>query len=214
VVDTNLSYNKINPYIHLQIRYNATIRWTRSVRASVTITFKNQRVPQRFRDKGLGPGAGRLGGPLDYATFVRVFVPAGARLVKQAGWTHPWSPGQAYGKTMLSGYLIVPSGTTRTVVLTYLVPPNIFVWSRGSGYRLVVPHQPGSHPDMLQVSVAADGGQAHSWHVAAPKEDHQFFVSLRTKPIIPVPLPEQSHVIVAPGHWIEPHAFLARPTRR
>jgi Protein of unknown function (DUF4012) len=211
VVDTNLSYNKINPYVHLSVGYDARIRRDRWLQSRLTVHFWNAPAPAALAQTGIGPGAGSLGKSEDYASFVRVYVPAGAQLTDQAGWTQPWSPGTAYGKTMLCGYVIVPAGQTRTITLSYIVPPNVFGWSQGTRYRLLVPHQPGSHPDSLRVSVTDEGGHAASWVVARPALDWQQTVPIVARPFSPIPLSRSPSTVVAPGHWIEPHAYLAAP---
>ena len=211
VVDTNLSYNKLNPYVHLQVRYQVRIRPDRWLQARLTLHLTNGPTPARQGQQGIGPGAGTLGGPLDYATFLRVYVPAGAQLVDQSGWTQPWTSGPAYGKTMFSGYLIVRHDRRASVHLEYVVPPNVFTWSGGREYRLLVPHQPGSHPDLLRVSIAPDGERDVSWAVPQPTLDWSRTVPIEARPIQPIPLPVAPPTVVAPGHWIEPHAYLGKP---
>jgi len=211
VVDTNLSYNKINPYVHFSGTYEVHVRSNRWLQSTLTLHFKNVPAPPRVANYGLGPGAGTLGSPDDYADFVRIYVPAGAALIDQSGWTQRWSPGPAYGKTMFSGYLIVRRGQARTVRLEYVVPPNVFTWSRGRTYRLFIQHQPGSRPDSFGVSVAHDGQPRFTWTLAHPSADWTRTVPVTPLPFQPVPLTVGPSSIVAPGHWIEPHAYLQAP---
>lgn len=209
VVDTNLSYNKISPYVQVRSRYQVGIRPDRWLDARLRITITDGPVPASFRLHGIGPGAGAYGGPLDYADFLRVYAPAGAQLVDQSGWTQPWSPGPAYGKMEFSGYLIVRNGQTRTVYLHYVTPPNVFTWSHGQRYRLLIQHQPGSHP-AFAVSVQ-DGSRSWTWTAAKPSVELSRTVGIGNRPFQAIPLPPEPRTVVAAGHWIEPHAFLATP---
>lgn len=210
IVDSNLSYDKINPYVHLSATYNVQIKHDRWLDAHLTIRIVNRPEPVYRMRQGMGPGAGALGGTDDYATFLRIYVPAGAELLGQRGWTQPWTPGPAYGKTMFCGYLIVRRGQTRAIQLHYIVPPNVFLPTHGRRYDLLVPHQPGSHPDEVRVAVRV-GGRRLTRVIRHP--DLAWTVSLPIPPlsIHPIPLPPAAPVRVAPGQWIEPHAYLSLP---
>jgi hypothetical protein len=212
VVDTNLSYNKINPWVRMSRNYTVTIQPNRWLRSTLDLTFTNL-APDRLAPFSIGPGYGRLGGPLDYADYVRVYVPNGAELIDQSGWTQPWSSGGAYGKTIFSGYLIVPHLQTRTVHLEYISPPNVFTWSHGRKYRLVVPHQPGSQPRDVRITLSIGGRATRSWNLSAPRAQWSVTVPIPYRPFAPIPLAKQPGVVVAPGHWIEPYAYLAPPHR-
>ena len=71
VVDTNLSYNKINPYVRIGYRDAVTIRPDRWLDVRLTIHLKNGPLPARVANKGIGPGAGLLGPPSEYADYIR-----------------------------------------------------------------------------------------------------------------------------------------------
>jgi Protein of unknown function (DUF4012) len=213
VVNTNLSYNKINQFVHLTSAYDVRIRPDRWLDAHLAVHVQNVPAPPAIARKGFGPGAGSLGGTDDYATFLRIYTPPGAQLIDQTGWTQPWSQGPAYGGTMFSGYLIVPHGTARTVRLHYTMPPNVFRASQGNRYTLLVPHQPGSAPDALHVTLIHDGGRS-TWSVTHPSLDWSVSVPIDAQPFHPIPLPKLPPPATAPGAWVEPHAFLAVPNPR
>jgi Protein of unknown function (DUF4012) len=210
VVDTNLSYNKINPYVHMQSAYTVRVRADRWLDAQLTIHLHNVPAPPAIAQFGFGPGAGKLGGPDDYATFLRIYVPPGAALIDQSGWTQPWLQGPAYGGTMFSGYLLVPRGATRTVRLHYIVPPNVFLPSRGQRYTLLLPHQPGSSPDEVRIRVIHDG-ITRSWLITRPTLDWRVTLPISSRPFHPIPLAYVPPPATNPGGWVEPHAFLAAP---
>lgn len=214
-VDTNLSYNKINPYVRTRDSYRATVHPDGWIHARLTLTYTNTPAPSRLAPPspdlgpGEGPGGGTLGGWDDYADYVRVLVPAGAELIDQNGWTQPWYPGPAYAREMFSGYLIVPSGQSRTVTLDYVIPANA---TAGQTYHLLVQHQPGSGSHALTVEVRA-GRHVRRWS-AQLSSDAQFSTALAGIHPHPIPLPRTpAHPQVLPGSWIEPHAYLAPPTR-
>lgn len=206
VVHSNLSYNKINAYVHVRTAYHVTVRQDRWLQSDLTLTFHNVPAPAYIYDGSYGPGAGRTGVPADYADYVRVLVPAGAQLLHQSGWTTEWSPGPAYGKTELGGYIIVRKGQTRTVHLSYVTPPNVFSWSQGRDYRLTVQHQPGMTLDRLDVSVSVDGHR-YQRSIRSPSSDWSVSLPVSRRSYHPLPLPNNPFPVVAPGHWIEPHTY-------
>jgi Protein of unknown function (DUF4012) len=210
VVDTNIGWSKINQFVHLSTTYRATIRPDNWLDSQLTMHFTNVPAPASDRAQGWqGPGLGRLGSWDDYGTFLRIYVPAGAELIHQSGWYQPWSPGPAYGKTMFSGYVIARAGRSVTVRLRYLLPPNVFTWSGGKRYRLVVQHQPGDYPKRWSMSVRQSNGRSRSWTVSHPTVDWVGSFAIKPHPVHPIPLPYQEPPLVIPGHWIEPHTFLA-----
>jgi hypothetical protein len=212
VVDTNFSYNKLSKYVHTAVTYNVRVRPDRWLDAHLTVSYRNVGAPASLERQGWwGPGAGRLGAWNDYASFLRIFVPAGAEILSQSGWYQPWTPGSAYGKTMFSGYVIVRAGRTSTVRLHYVVPPNVFNASHGREYRLTVQHQPGSLPGRWAISVAAGGKQILSRVVPHPVGDLTAAAAVQPGPYTPIPLTRDGSGVVAPGHVIEPHAYLRAP---
>jgi Protein of unknown function (DUF4012) len=215
LVDSNIAYNHVSPYVHIGLSYQATVRRDRWLDVHLKIHMKDGPVPPRVltQYKSYGPGAGLLGKNTDYADFVRIFAPAGAQLVDQAGWTQPWTPGTVYRKTMFCGYVIVPYLQSRTIDLHYIVPPNVFTKTNGTSYRLLIQRQPGSHLDWIRVGVRdAAGGPVRSWNVPHPLTDSRFSAPVRALPFSPIPLAQTAlRPAVKPGSLIEPHAFLARP---
>lgn len=209
IVDSNMSYNKINPEVTMTTTDDVRIRTDRWLDVRLTIRIHNAAHAHPGQE-GYGPGGGTLGGPLDYADFLRIYAATGAQLIEQSGWTQPWESGPAYGKTMFCGYNIVLDGQTNTIRLHYVVPPNVFTWSHGRTYRLYLQHQSGSHPT---VTVRADAGTGHirTWKLGALQRDVDLRTSIPARAFQPIPLAAQPPLIVAPGHLIEPHALLSGP---
>lgn len=212
VVDSNLSDNKINDYVHSSVTYSVTIQRNCWLQGHLTIRIHNTPAPPQIAKEGNGPDFGRRGGRDDYADFVRVYVPAGALLGEQSGWLQTWSEGPAYGKTMFSGYIIVHRGETRTVRLQYLIPPNVLTPAGGRAYRIVVQHQPGSNPDFFAFSLTDRTGRHFSFKDVKPTADAAHTVEIRPCSASPIPLPRSVRPTVAPGQEIEPHTRLVHVT--
>ncbi len=211
LVDSNLSFNKINPYVHESVRYNVTVRPDRWLDARLAVRFWNEPEPADRMSQGVGPGGGMLGGPDDYASYLRVLVPAGGQLVDQSGWTDPWTPGPAYGKTEFPGYVIVRRGKTAVIRLHYVVPPNALSWSGGRRYGLVLQHQPGSHPDSVVVTLHDALGGTRTWRLMHPDRQWSITAPIVPRAIQPIPLPRQPPPVVSPNHWLEPHLYFQGP---
>jgi hypothetical protein len=62
VVDTNLSYNKINPFVHTEQRYQVRVRADRWLDATLTLRITDGPVPQYIATQSFGPGGVRLAG--------------------------------------------------------------------------------------------------------------------------------------------------------
>src|SRR5207248_2833075 len=109
------------------------------------------------------------------------------------------------------GYLLVPVNQSRTITLHYVTPPNVFTTTHGSRYHLVVQHQPGSHPEAIDVHLTDGANKVAGWALSKPMQDIRLSAPLRRRPFTPIPLPKPVRPVVQPGNWIEPHAFLAAP---
>ena len=154
VVDTNTSANKVNDRVYQRIAYRAVVQPDRAILATLTLTYTNtadraNTPPYRLY---LGPPNN---GRANYGDFVRVFVPAGSRLLTGAGFDQPWPTTMAHGKTQFSGYLALESHQTRVVTLRYRVPANA---AAGRRYTLLVQRQSGSFLSPLEVAVAPGPG--------------------------------------------------------
>jgi hypothetical protein len=112
---------------------------------------------------------------------------------------------------MFSGYLIVRARQTKVITLQYVIPPNVFSWSHGRLYRLVVPHQPGSHREGVRITVSEVGEGRHVWVIPDPNQDWSGTIPIARVPFSPIPLSYAPPAVVAPGHWVEPYAYLAKP---
>jgi len=155
IVDTNWSYNKLNPYVRERARYQVDIQPDLSLNATLTIHYHVKPSPANL--EGQGPGYGLEGTKHDYEDLLRVFVPRGAHLTGASG-IDLWAPAPAYGLTQFAGRLLVRAGQTRTVTFRYRIPANALSSYDGKHYRLTVRRQPGSNLPAVQVIVHARGG--------------------------------------------------------
>ena len=77
-----------------------------------------------------------------YFDYLRVYVPGGAQLLDAQGFeqdTVQQGSGEA-GTTILSGFVVTPSGTEEDVVLRYQLPASVI---QGDTYRLRLQKQAG-----------------------------------------------------------------------
>ncbi len=153
IVDDNLSYNKLNPYVHETATYDIALRRDWRIEATLTLKYHVSTSPANL--EGAGPGLGKWGTKHDYQDFVRVYVPAGARLLHMTG-ADPWPQTAAYGLTQFAGRLIVRENRTQQVTLRYEIPGSAIA-SNNSKYRLTVRQQPGSNIAVLNVILRTGG---------------------------------------------------------
>ncbi len=139
---SNMSGAKANMFVSEKITKDATVNSDGTVTTKLTVDYKN---PYKGSDCGLESGGLCLNAPL--RNWVRVFVPAGSKLVDSRGAQSPKDgkavPMDTYdslGKTVFEGFLIVnPLGTAK-LELTYTSP----VSQTDGKYKLLIQRQPGS----------------------------------------------------------------------
>lgn len=85
------------------------------------------------------------------ADYLRVYVPAGARLASVSGLTDPQRARQVDGLTEFAGFLDLPAGQRQRVRLHYWLPPRLPARWSASGYVLSVPKQPGTDGHRLVI---------------------------------------------------------------
>jgi Protein of unknown function (DUF4012) len=155
VIDDNRSYNKINPYVHESADYQVEVGSDLWLNATLTLRYYVAPSPADLH--GVGPAYGLEGSKHDYEDFLRVYVPAGARLVGMSGIDR-WAPAPAYGLTQFAGRLLIREGQTRIVTIRYRVPANALAPLGGSRYALTVRRQPGGDLTALHVVVRSGSG--------------------------------------------------------
>ncbi len=139
---SNMGGAKSNMFVSEKMVKDTTVNSDGTMTTKLTIDYKN---PYPGSDCGLESGGLCLNAPL--RNWVRVFVPAGSKLVDNKGTQSPAdakaSPMTTYdslGKTVFEGFLIVnPLGTARLEV-TYTSP----VKEADGKYKLLIQKQPGA----------------------------------------------------------------------
>jgi hypothetical protein len=155
VIDMNMGYNKADAAIERTLDYR--VSWPdgaeQPAQATVTLTYTH---PVDAEDPGcdLTPRYGDSYADLIercYFDYVRVYAPAGSKLVEVTG-VDPESVSTQRGERrtqVFSGYFILPPGESNVVTFTYTLPPSF----SPEAYRLLVQRQAGTQPLPLTVTV-------------------------------------------------------------
>jgi hypothetical protein len=140
--NSNMGGAKSNMFVSDKVTKDTKVNGDGTITTTLTIDYKN---PYQGSDCGLESGGLCLNAPL--RNWVRVYTPAGSKLVDSKGSQSPADnkpvPMETYdslGKTVFEGFLIVnPLGTAK-LELTYTSP----VKSEDGKYRLLIQKQPGT----------------------------------------------------------------------
>ena len=149
--NSNMAGAKANMFVSEKVTKDTTVNDDGTVTTKLTIEYKN---PYPGSDCGLESGGLCLNAPL--RNWVRVYVPAGSKIMESKGTQSPKdnqsSPMETYeslGKTVLEGFLIInPLGTARLDV-TY----TSSVKSTDGKYRLLIQKQPGTDGDEYTIKL-------------------------------------------------------------
>ncbi len=163
VVDANLSYSKVGPYIDETIAYDVWLN-ARGVaeRSRLAVTYRNKVTRDLINDPRLrifgaewDPGTGLLrDAPGVYGTYTRVYVPRNSRLI-DAGGQAPPAAGQDLGFTTFEQYHRIAAGTEAGFVYGYQIPIDRVV---PDGYRLRVVKESGTAGHAIVVRVHLPAG--------------------------------------------------------
>jgi len=143
IVDDNRSYSRLNPYVRESARYHVDLK-----SSIATLWLRYHVAPSPASIEGVGPMFGSEGNKHDYQDFLRVYVPAGSKLLASFGLAR-WAPDQVYGHTQLAGRVYVPEGQTRTVTLRYRLPAT----ATAGPYSLTIQRQPEGNLHSVHVTV-------------------------------------------------------------
>jgi hypothetical protein len=176
VVDTNMGFNKANPHIQQEIRYQVFPEEGERPRAELKLRYRHT-ADIRLEECVL---EGAYGGSYDdmtnrcYWDYVRVYVPGGSELRATRGF-EPESveslPGEQ-GTQVFTGFFVLAPGEERQITLSYDLPPEVVA---DSVYRLRVQKQPGTGAIPLRIQVSGAADELIGTKLAT---DRQFQVSL------------------------------------
>lgn len=140
--NANMSGGKANMFVSEKVTKDTTVNADGTIKTKVTVDYKN---PYPGSDCNLERGGLCLNAPL--RNWVRVYVPAGSKLIESKGTQSPkdgkveaMKTSESLGKTVFEGFLIVnPLGAAKLEV-TYTSP----VKSTDGKYRVLIQKQPGT----------------------------------------------------------------------
>jgi hypothetical protein len=168
MVDTNVSFSKVNPNIERSASYRLSSGGSgANLFASLSLTYTNHAGVREGTQAGECVKVVKYDSSYEsmmngcYWDYLRVYVPAGSRLQDSSGFPpdDPPNTGQENNRTFFASQLIVPPGSTVTISLNYLLPgllpPNPV-------YHLDVQQQAGSRPTPLTIE-AQWPGYTHQW---------------------------------------------------
>jgi len=155
VVDTNMGYNKVDAAIERALDYQVSWPEGADQPAQVTLTLTYTH-PIEAEDPGcdLTPRYGESYADLVarcYFDYVRVYVPAGSKLVEVTG-VDPASVTTQRGERktqVFTGYFILPPHSTHHITFTYTLPPKLMP----ANYSLALQRQSGTAPLPVTVNV-------------------------------------------------------------
>jgi hypothetical protein len=168
VVDSNVGYNKVTASVAESIDYTVTLDGDRP-RARLVLTYENRSMARR-------PGCDQATqySPVYadmtrgcYWDYVRVYVPAGARLLASSGGDEAAEALTEQDGDAFAVYLVLPPGERREVVLEYLLPGAA---TAGDRYTLGVQKQAGTVALPLQVTIEGSGLRPAAGEGLTPSE--------------------------------------------
>lgn len=178
VVDSNVGFNKVDASIERSIDYQVDLAHPEQPLAHVTLTYRNLSPKTGgpcIREPHYGSAYADLMQGC-YWDYVRIYVPAGSRLLQgpSSKVTPSAEPSPAISPTLDLGdwevwaaFLEVAPGTTQTVAFDYVLPAGV-VQHAADGqarYSLRVQKQPGTVavPFHLSMSLPPGADQATGW---------------------------------------------------
>jgi hypothetical protein len=178
-VDTNMGYNKVGTFIERSIRYEIDLGGSSNPQAATTLFYRHNGQNQ---DEPCLQGVDEeFELALDYLTladkcywnYVRVYAPAGSRLVESSRQVVPgesmfngaaWNStaetvSELEGLTTFATFMLLPHAEEANVYFQYELPESVITSADGLNiYELSVSKQPGMKPESLQITVKLPAG--------------------------------------------------------
>ena len=153
IVDTNLSYNKVNTQIRRALAYNVQHGRTGPVGASATLTvtyhFEPATSPRRIALYD------------EYRNYARIYLPTDMRIEEVSGFLSAPEITRDGDKLVIGGFLVVHPGQSEAVRVRYTLLESE---RRGRPYRLLIQKQPGIGADQVALTVTSrEGRDLVSW---------------------------------------------------
>jgi len=171
VVDANLGYSKVNPYITASLGYAVDLRDPQQPEANLTLSYQHNgprtnepcyhyEKPPMFTYEQLMQQC--------YWDYVRVYIPEGARPLRATPNPIPGEllvtgigrSGEAEilapeaGKSILATFFVLPPGQRAETRMLYLLPPDVIQQTEDTlHYRLYIQKQGGKLTVPVQISL-------------------------------------------------------------
>jgi hypothetical protein len=156
VVDSNVGFRKVNPYIRQEVRYAVDLGDRSRPAATLTVRYANASPGPAECIAGSrydGPYAEMTQGC--YWDYVRVYVPEGSQLLGLTGSDGDAGISTDGDKTVFSAFAAVAPGQSRELVFRYALPPSV-LQPLSARYALLLQKQPGR--SSLPTTVTVTGG--------------------------------------------------------
>ena len=141
VVDSNFAGGKANLFVEQEVKQNIKLEGDKIVK-EITITWRN---PAPYNNKR-NPG---------YRDWVRVYTPAGTKLISGEGSADGIRESEELGKTVFDGFITVrPAGGVAKLQLKLELPAKV---KKGKALELLIQKQPGT--DNVKHTVTLAGKQ-------------------------------------------------------
>jgi hypothetical protein len=141
--DTNFAGAKSNLFVQESVISDSAVGSNGQITRTVTINYKN---PYPASDCNLERGNLCLNATL--RNWVRVYVPAGSKLVDFQGSQTDVQTYDSLGKTVFEGFMTVNPMGKATVVIKYTLPSTI----KKDTYKLYIQKQPGTDANPYKVT--------------------------------------------------------------
>lgn len=157
--NVNFSGAKSNMFVRDTVKQEIKVGGDGSVTKKLTISFKN---PQPASNCNLEAGGLCLNGIL--RNWIRVYTPAGSRLLEFKGSEKETVTYDELGKTVFEGFMTVKPQGAAEVEVTYRLP---FKVKKGDFYKLLIQKQPGTEES--EYSVFYNGRQVEKMPLITDK---------------------------------------------
>ncbi len=161
LVDTEVTASKHSQQVARDADYRVTFEPGGAARANLRVTYANNTSPTSQPGVPFVP---------EYRTFLRIFVPPGATLLRSSGFTGAATVEAECGRSVFGGEVAIRAGSTATVSFSYALPRDRVDLAT---YDLVVQQQPGAPPGRLAVTLAAPGREVAPVEIANASGRHQ-----------------------------------------
>jgi hypothetical protein len=157
IVDSNVGFNKVNPNIEQTADYHIVLERPGEATATLTLTYRHRvqkPMPACVHESRYGDDYADL---LErcYWDYLRVYIPAGSKLLDVVGADGPVTTYEESGRTVIATSFLLETAQARQIRVTYR--PNL-PDDLGSRYFLLVQKQPGTDALPLRVRVVPPNG--------------------------------------------------------